>query len=72
MRNYTVGINVDTADELESISVKLRAFIDVIGEGKLEVQLAINPNGLSQEELPNVIGFATEGIEYEIYEEDDE
>ena len=70
MRNYTVGINVNTADELADIGVKLRSFIDVVGDGTLEVQLAINPLGVDAGELPSVIGFATDEIEY--YEEEDD
>lgn len=69
MRNYIVGINVETADELDGIGVKLRAFIDVVGDGTLEVQLAINPLGASPADTTHAIGFATEGLEY--YEDDE-
>lgn len=64
MRSYTVGINVNTADELAVIGVKLRSFIDVVGDGTLDVQLAINPIN-DAENMPNVIGFQTEGIEFD-------
>lgn len=70
MRSYTVGINVNTADELADIGVKLRSFIDVVGDGTLEVQLAINPHGSDVGETANVIGFATDEVEYD--DEDDE
>lgn len=72
MRNYTVGINVTTADELADIGVKLRSFIDVVGDGRLEVQLAINPHGADADELTSVIGFATDEIEYVEVEDEGE
>lgn len=70
MRNYTVDINVGTADELVGVGEKLRAFIDVVGEGVTEIQLAINPLGASAGGQTQVIGFATDGVEYD--EDEDE
>lgn len=36
-RNYTFGINVERAEELDSISVKVRDFIHTIGDGPCEI-----------------------------------
>lgn len=72
MRNYTVGINVNTADELADIGVKLRSFIDAVGDGTLEVQLAINPHGNEAEDSPSVIGFATDDINHKYVDSPEE
>lgn len=68
MRSYTIGINVDTADELAGMGAKVRAFIDEIGDGTLDIQLAINPTGRSAHQA-QAIGFIAEGDDY--HEEDD-
>lgn len=70
MRNYIVGITVDSADELAAISPKLRAFIEEVGEGTAEIQLAIGAQGGGgYEEKTPAIGFAVDGVDY--YEEDE-
>ena len=80
-RNYTFGINVESAQELESISVKVRDFMRTIGEGDYEIQVAINPalgesSGTHEEqgyaEGAPAIGFVYDGEgEVECEEEDE-
>jgi hypothetical protein len=71
MRNYTVGINVHTADELAAIAPRLRSFIDTIGDGTLDVQLSINPL-LTAEVSTNVIGFGDFDAPEDDYDEGEE
>lgn len=70
MRNYTIGINVNTADELAGLGAKVRTFIDELGDGTIDVQLAINPLGDANINT-HAIGFLAEGGEV-YYDEDDE
>lgn len=70
MRNYIIGITVDSADELSAISPKLRAFIDEMGEGTTEIQLAIGAQNASPGETTHAIGFMADGFEF--YEDEDE
>jgi hypothetical protein len=67
-RNYTVGINVNNADELEGMGVKLRAFFDEIGDGDIDIQLSVNPL-LAEPSNTHAIGFAYEPAE-EYYEDE--
>lgn len=73
-RKYIIGYQVESIDELDGSGAKIRKFIDEIGDGDVEVQVAINP--LLSEQVPpaNAIGFAVESDEEEEYyvEEDDE
>lgn len=71
MRNYTIGINVNTAEELAGIGAKVRTFIDELGDGTIDVQLAINPLGGTPAGTTHAIGFVANGGE-EYYEDDDE
>lgn len=68
-RKYTVGINVNNADELEGMGVKLRAFFDDIGDGDIDIQLSVNPL-LAEQANTHAIGFAYEPAE-EYYEEEE-
>ena len=75
MRKYTVGINVNTIDELTGMGVKVKAFLADIGDGDLDLQLMVNPHGEQFTET-NVIGFVPDNSEYdlddeELYEEDE-
>lgn len=67
-RKYTVGINVNNADELEGMGAKLRAFFDDIGDGDIDIQLSVNPL-LAEQSNTHAIGFAYEPAE-EYYEEE--
>lgn len=72
IRNYTFGINVETAEELEAIGKHVGKFIAELGDGDCEIQVAINPALADEgyEEKTPVIGFlADEGGHYE--EEDE-
>ncbi|MCG7345338.1 hypothetical protein MHZ92_14455 [Sporosarcina sp. ACRSL] len=69
MRNYTIDINVNTADELAGLGAKVRTFIDELGDGTIDVQLAINPLG-NTAVYTQAIGFLADGGE-EYYEEDE-
>ena len=74
-RNYTFGINVERAEELDPISVKVRDFIRTIGEGPCDIQVAINPalgESSAPEQLTPAIGFVYEGGAEDYYEEEDE
>lgn len=57
MRKYTVGINVTHVDELTDMAPKVKTFLDVLGDGDLDLQLAINPRGDDHGFVANVIGF---------------
>lgn len=75
-RNYTFGINVESAQELDAISVKVRDFIRTIGEGTCVIQVAINPalgepNPQNHGEGTPAIGFVYEGEAGEFEGEDD-
>jgi len=75
IRNYTFGINVETAEELEEIGVHVGKFIAGLGDGDCDIQVAINPalaDGEYEERTP-VIGFLADGNteEIEYYEEDE-
>lgn len=73
MRNYTFGINVLSADELAGIAPQVKAFMDEVGEGTAEIQVAINPHGIGLDdegELTPAIGFAYAPLDYA--EEDEE
>lgn len=61
-RSYTVGINVNNADELEGMGVKLRAFFDEIGDGDIDIQLSVNPL-LAEQANTHAIGFAYEPVD---------
>ena len=67
-RKYTVGINVNNADELEGMGVKLRAFFDEIGDGDIDIQLSVNPL-LAEQSNTHAIGFTYEPAE-EHYEDE--
>lgn len=74
--SYTFGINVESAQELDSISVKVRDFIRTVGEGSCDIQVAINP--ALGEPSPKIhgegapaIGFVYEGELEEYYDEGD-
>lgn len=67
-RKYTVGINVNNADELEGMGVKLRAFFDDIGDGDIDIQLSVNPL-LAEQANTHAIGFTYEPAE-EHYEDE--
>lgn len=67
-RNYTVGINVNNADELEGMGAKLRAFFDEIGDGDIDIQLSVNPL-LAEQSNTHAIGFTYEPAE-EYYEDE--
>jgi len=69
-RKYTVGINVNNADELEGMGAKLRAFFDEIGDGDIDIQLSVNPL-LAEPSNTHAIGFTYEPAE-EYYEEESE
>lgn len=75
MRKYTVGINVTHVDELTDMAPKVKSFLDVLGDGDLDLQLAINPRGDDHGFVANVIGFVPDDSEYdeeEDYEEYDD
>lgn len=66
-RNYTFGINVESATELGAISEHVRKFIEALGDGECDIQVAINPalaDGGYEERTP-IIGFLADGGEYE-------
>lgn len=67
-RSYTVGINVNNADELEGMGAKLRAFFDDIGDGDIDIQLSVNPL-LAEQANTHAIGFTYEPTE-EYYEDE--
>lgn len=67
-RKYTVGINVNNADELEGMGAKLRAFFDEIGDGDIDIQLSVNPL-LAEQANTHAIGFTYEPAE-EYYEDE--
>lgn len=67
-RKYTVGINVNNADELEGMGAKLRAFFDEIGDGDIDIQLSVNPL-LAEQSNTHAIGF-TYGPAEEYYEDE--
>lgn len=67
-RKYTVGINVNNADELEGMGAKLRAFFDDIGDGDIDIQLSVNPL-LAEQSNTHAIGFTYEPAE-EYYEDE--
>lgn len=67
-RKYTVGINVNNADELEGMGAKLRAFFDEIGDGDIDIQLSVNPLG-TEPANTHAIGFTYEPAE-EYYEDE--
>lgn len=67
-RKYTVGINVNNADELEGMGAKLRAFFDEIGDGDIDIQLSVNPL-LAEQSNTHAIGFTYEPAE-EYYEDE--
>lgn len=63
IRNYTFGINVESAAELGAISEHVRKFIDALGDGECDIQVAINPalaDGGYEERTP-VMGFLADG-----------
>lgn len=68
-RKYTVGINVNNADELEGMGAKLRAFFDKIGDGDIDIQLSVNPL-LAEQSNTHAIGFAYEPMDDEEYYEE--
>ena len=70
-RTYTVGINVNNADELEGMGAKLRAFFDDIGDGDIDIQLSVNPL-LAEQGTTHAIGFIHEGDDEEYYEDETE
>lgn len=74
-RIYTVGINVNNADELTGMGAKLRAFFDDIGDGDIDVQLSVNPL-LAEQSNTHAIGFTYEPADdeedYEIETEESE
>lgn len=70
-RKYTVGINVNNADELEGKGVKLRTFFDDIGDGDIDIQLSVNPLG-TEPTNTHAIGFTYEPAEEEEGEEEAE
>ena len=70
-RIYTVGINVNNADELAGMGVKLRAFFDDIGDGDIDIQLSVNPL-LAEQGRTHAIGFIHEGDDEEYYEDETE
>lgn len=68
-----------TADELADIAPQIKAFMDEVGDGTADIQVAINPHGeaLDTEELTPAIGFAYAGSdeyedEAEEFEDDEE
>ncbi|CAM3635288.1 hypothetical protein [Mesobacillus zeae] len=69
MRKYTVGINVNTIDELVGMGVKVKAFLTDIGDGDLDLQLMVNPHG-DQFAESHAIGFVSGSSEHDT--EDDE
>lgn len=76
VRNYTFGINVESAIELDAISEYVRKFIEALGDGECDIQVAINPalaDGGYEEKTP-VMGFLADGGEVldESDEEEDE
>lgn len=71
MRKYTVGINVHSAAELAAIAPQLRSFLDVVGDGDLDVQLSVNPL-LTEEITANAIGFAVDAPTDAYYDEEDD
>lgn len=69
VRNYTFGINVESASELGAISEHVRKFIEALGDGECDIQVAINPalaDGGYEEKTP-VMGFLADGGE--VYDE---
>lgn len=75
IRNYTFGINVESAAELGAISEHVRKFIDALGDGECDIQVAINPAlaDSGYEERTPVMGFLADGgEEYETDEGEDE
>ena len=69
MRKYTVGINVTHVDELTDMAPKVKSFLDVLGDGDLDLQLAINPRGDDHGFVTHAIGFVPDDSEYD---DDDE
>lgn len=77
MRKYTVGINVTHVDELADMAPKVKSFLDVLGDGDLDLQLMVNPHGQDADIRPlDVIGFVPDNAEYEegygIYDDEEE
>lgn len=72
MRKYTVGINVTHVDELTDMAPKVKAFLDVLGDGDLDLQLAINPRGDDHGVTTHAIGFVPDDSAYDDDYEDDE
>lgn len=72
LRNYSFGINVESASELGAISEHVRKFIESLGDGECDIQVAINPAlaESSYEEKTPVMGFLADGGE-EYYDEDE-
>ena len=70
-RNYIIGIAVDSADELGAISPKVRAFIEELGDGTAEIQVAIGAQDQVYEEQSSAIGFLS-ADDVEEYDEEDE
>lgn len=71
-RKYVIGMNVDKAAELEGTGAQIKAFLDEIGDGDLELHVNINPL-LASESTTAAIGFAVEEEEeYDEMEDDEE
>jgi hypothetical protein len=72
MKRYVIGLNVNDSSELPQASADIQAFIDTLGvASEMEIQVSINPL-LTQAEQTAAIGFVTEGVCEEYYEEDGE
>lgn len=71
MRNYVFGINVDSTKDLDSIGNDIKAFIDKVGAGTAEIQVAIGAQEHAHEEQSSAIGFLS-ADDAEEYDEEDE
>lgn len=76
-RSYIIGIAVDSADELSAISPKVRAFMQELGDGTAEIQVAIgtgDDGDTGAEISTHTIGFAVDSEDdyYEDYDREDD
>lgn len=72
MKRYIIALNVNEARELPEAAEHIRLFSEAIGTpSEMEIQVSINPL-LTQAEQTESIGFVTEGVCEEYYEEDGE
>lgn len=65
MRKYVFGIQVESSKQLKSISQDIKAFMEEVGTGTAEIQVAVG--GVEEEDVV-IEGFTKEQME-ELYGE---